>query len=141
LPAAQALRSFLGSVARKLAANDVSTAAQVLAEQVKPELAKASSGPRVFIQTRSKDQSALYDRCAALLRGAGVVVPKPELVLDKGPARTQLRYFHDADAEEARRLAQLFKGPFSREPTIVAVRGYDLVPPRQFELWLSPTGW
>ncbi|HET7787318.1 MAG TPA: hypothetical protein VFL36_15220 [Myxococcales bacterium] len=174
----ESLKDTQDSVARKLAANDLVTAREVLVTQKRlpadgrpaggaerpappaetvpvppaqviplspaeavralPASSRATAPGRVFVQIRSREQWAQYESCTRALRSAGFAVPKPELIADRGPARDELRYFHDADAEQARRIAGVVRSVLGREPVTVAIRGYDLVPPRQFELWLAP---
>jgi hypothetical protein len=162
----ESLKDTQDSVARKLAANDPATAREVLVAQksapvdarppadaalrpsphpgvvpAPPASSRTSGSPpgRVFVQIRSREQWAQYDSCTKALRSAGFAVPKPEFLPDRGPGRDEVRYFHEADAEQARRIASVVQGVLGREPATVAIRGYDLVPSRQFELWLAPT--
>jgi len=90
---------------------------------------------RIFFQIRDAGQVPQYRACVGPLGAAGFRTPAYELV-DRGPGRTELRYFREEDravAVAAQTVLQsCLGGPVSlSRPHIPGVSGL------QFELWLA----
>jgi hypothetical protein len=96
---------------------------------------------RVFFEIRSADQRPTFQQCAKLVLTLGYKVPGPELVSNRGPKETSLRYFHKADAGEAEKLAGTISKCTAGPASVTLIGGYEdspLIKPRQFEVWFAP---
>ena len=133
-------QELLASVSLKLGTNNVDDAKKELATSE----AAASSKiiPRVFVHVRSKDQISLSKQIAEMLRAKGYSVPRAEILVDKGPPQTEVRYFHGDEDKEATAIAlDLAKQMNLTDAKAKSIRGFEtspLVKPRQFEIWLGP---
>jgi hypothetical protein len=101
-----------------------------------PEAAKIL--PRVFIHIRSASQRAKAAEIATTLRSQGYIVPGVQILVDQGPTETQVRYFHDADKDEAAKIAATLTASGVADPQTEYVSHYPNVRSRQYEIWFSP---
>lgn len=129
----------LSKVALLLATGQQKAAAATLA-QTSPTRDSAVVG-RVYFQLRSEDQRPSFEACASELLAAGYRVPPAELISDRGPKLASLRYFRPTDGDEAGRLASMLDrclGILVKVSMFTGKVDFDLVKPRQFEVWLPP---
>jgi len=101
-----------------------------------PEAAKIL--PRVFIHIRSASQRAKAAQIATTLRGQGYIVPGVQILVDQGPTATQVRYFHDADKDEAAKIAAALSANGVSNPQTEYVTNYPNIRSRQYEIWFNP---
>jgi hypothetical protein len=95
---------------------------------------------RVFIHIRDKSQHASARRIATLLQKQGFIVPGVEILVDRGPTTTQVRYFRRDEADEARRIVKILLEAGVRDASESLVAGYENstgVKPRQYEIWFA----
>src|SRR5262249_53903659 len=123
-------------VKQTLGTDNVSAAKNLIVES---EPASSRVTPRIFIHIRSKEQISEANALAAKFKSKGYSVPRAEILVNTGPARPEIRYFHktDEEANEAKDLA----ADVGTEVRARYIQGYEnspLVKPRQFELWLAP---
>jgi septal ring factor EnvC (AmiA/AmiB activator) len=129
-------QDLLAAVKQTLGTDNVSAAKNLI---VASEPASSRITPRIFIHIRSQDQTSVADRLAAKFKSKGYSVPKAEILVNTGPARPEIRYFHknEKEANEAAELAADVGGE-TRARYISGYENSPLVKPRQFELWLAP---
>jgi hypothetical protein len=126
---------------------------QVLAQvqQVKTRIPNASlqalqatvslvQANHVYLQYAASAQLDLAKSLQNQLTKLGYVVAGLEAVGSKSPAETQIRYFRPADKNGAQKIASalgtLINGPIVLQPM---PDPKSIVPPGQYEIWLSPT--
>ena len=137
----QQMQITFNRIGLQLATGNVGAAKQVLATQSTMDTASKELPPLVYIQLRSEAQRDLYAKCAGSLKEAGFRVPNAEILPDKGPQRTEVRYFREAEISEAEKIAEIIRKWPVGEVKSVYVRGYEtskLVKPHQFEVWFAP---
>lgn len=112
-----------------------------------PPAMAAPLRPRVYVHIRDNAQRAqaelISQRLQATDLGDGQRAEVPGIErLDLGPQRqSELRYFRDAEAGEARRIADVLTGAGVRDLAVRKVPGFEnstRVRQRQYELWLAP---
>jgi hypothetical protein len=128
-------QDLLAAVQQKLGTNNVDDAKRLI---VASEASRKIT-PRIFIHIRSKGQLPIAAEIAEKFRIKGYAVPKAEILVDKGPAHTEIRYFHQTANEhsDATALAR----EVGDDARVRFVPGYEdspLVKPQQFEVWLAP---
>lgn len=96
---------------------------------------------RIYIQVGTADEVKAAKEVGAQLKSADVAVPEVEVVGDKvkGLARTELRYFWDADQAEAEVFAKKIEATGKYGPVAVALPAHlkGKTRPRHFELWVK----
>ncbi|MDQ0464950.1 hypothetical protein QO010_002734 [Caulobacter ginsengisoli] len=129
----------LAKAATALQAGDVPRAQQAI------DTGQAAAPPagvaRVFFQLRSDDQVPLYRSCGAVLARAGYRVPNYEMLPNAGPRRSEIRYYHKAEAARAAALARILGSCGAGPMTPVYIRRFEnsgRVKPLVFEAWLAP---
>jgi hypothetical protein len=129
-------QDLVAAVRQKLGTNNVNDAKKLI---VASEATPATITPRIFIHIRSNSQLSDANTLAAKFKAKGYSVPKAEILVDTGPARTEIRYFHktEKEADEAADLAAEIGGE-TRARYIPGYENSPLVKPRQYELWLAP---
>jgi hypothetical protein len=94
----------------------------------------------VYLQYAGSTQLVLVKSLQEQLTKLGYAVPGYEAVGSKSPAQTQVRYFRPADKDGAQKivgaLETLINGPITAQPI---PDPKNVVPPGQYEIWLSPT--
>jgi len=101
--------------------------------------AKARFLPRIYIHIRSDKDRELARAVGERLKALDFVVPGIERLVEKGPERSQLRYFRQSEAEEARRIFELLR-EMGIELELKYVPGYedtDAIRPGHFEIWFA----
>jgi len=96
--------------------------------------------PRVFIHIRDEAQRDSARRLQEELRAQKYDAPGIEKV-NVGPQRPDVRYFLSADAEEAERVAKVFRsfGGANAQPQFIAMaKGHEPPRPRSYEIWYAP---
>lgn len=129
-------QDILAGVRQKLGTDNVPEAKRIIAESG-ATIGKAT--PRIYIHIRSANQGPIANQLASQFTAKGYSVPKAEILVDKGPVRSEIRYFHQNEEErkEAAELAREVSGGAG----VRYIPGFEnspLVKPRQFELWLGP---
>ena len=93
----------------------------------------------VYLQYAGPTQLDLAKSLQAELIKLGYAVPGYEVVGNKSPAQTQVRYFRPADKDGAQKIAgalqPLIDGGIALQPI---PDPKNVVPPGQYEIWLSP---
>jgi hypothetical protein len=102
--------------------------------------AQADLAPRIYLHIQSPAHRAAAEHLAARLQHRGYVVPKPAILVAKGPSRTEVRYFRTAEAEEATAIAVLLHEAYRPPVTTSYIRGYENASQsraKQYEIWLG----
>lgn len=132
-------QELLASVSLKLGTNNVAEAKQVLESA---ESGSTKTVARIFIHVRSREHLDKTAQIAQQLKAAGFNVPKAEILVDKGPKLTEVRYFHKTELEEAAGIARMLNKELKRsDVTAKYMPGYEsstLVKARQYEIWFGP---
>jgi hypothetical protein len=128
-------QDLLASVQQKLGTGSVDDAKELI---LTADLSNQVT-PRIYIQVRSKEQLDIAHALAQNFKAKGYAVPKAEILVNQGPKKTEVRYFHrtNEEKEEATRIA----GDIGPEVTAQFIPGSEnspLVKPRQYEVWLAP---
>lgn len=139
----QELQSTLDYVRSKVEQAKVSNEQIDLAKQaltqVKSEATESKA--RIFIHIRDKSQSEITRKIAKALKEKGYVVPKEEILVDKGPNNTQVRYFREGEKGVASDIQKLLVEKFAiASAELTYIRGYETstaIKPKTFEIWLS----
>jgi hypothetical protein len=103
--------------------------------------AGADMAPRIYLHIRSPAQLKAAQHIAAQLKKKGYRFPKAEILVEKGPQQTQVRYFRKTEASEAVAITTLLTQVQRQQATTSYIRGYEdspLIQPRHYEIWLSP---
>ncbi len=90
---------------------------------------------RVYFQIRARAQAMQYQTCVSPLTAAGYRVPDYEVV-DQGPRRAELRYFHPEEEDRAKALQQTLQTCLRMPVALVRLTLND-VNPLHFEVWLA----
>ena len=97
--------------------------------------------PRVYIHLRDSSQVDTAHKLAAALKDRGFVVPKEEILVDKGPNATEVRYFRESEKHMAAEIfAILTKHLGAENARLSYIRGYEdskAIRPKHYEIWLS----
>ena len=132
-------QDLLASVTLKLGTDNVAEAKKVL------EAADAGSTKtvaRIFIHVRSREHLDKITQITHELKTAGFDVPKAEILVDKGPKFTEVRFFHKTELEEATGIARILNKELKQSDVKPKyIPGYEsskLVRPRQYEIWFGP---
>jgi hypothetical protein len=97
--------------------------------------------PHVYLHIQSPAQHAAAERLATRLQQKGYAVPKAATLVAEERARTEVRYFHTTDAEEATAIAVLLHQAYLPPASISYMRGpkgASQKQPRHYEIWLGP---
>lgn len=98
---------------------------------------KGQGGTLVYVQYADPTQREQVGELRGRLQQANYVVPAAEQVRS-APARNEVRYFRQDDADAARRLANIVDGWNMGGFELRLVKGYeDRVRTRQLEVWLA----
>jgi hypothetical protein len=103
--------------------------------------AQADDAPRISLHIQSPDQHAAAQRLADRLQQKGYSVPKAAILVAKGPSRTEVRYFHTAEAEGATAIAVLLHEAYRPPVATSYIRGHKAASPdrsQRYEIWLGP---
>lgn len=104
-----------------------------------PSVVKSEPQARVYFHIRDPNQIAYANQLKTRLQERGFLVPGIQ-TLRVGPSASELRYFRERDAPEARAIA----GALDAQGLVVKlIPGYENstdIRPRHFELWLAPPG-
>ncbi len=97
--------------------------------------------PRVYIHLQDTSQSRIALQIANALQQLGFLVPKAEILVNKGPDHTQVRFFRKQEQKEADDLVNVLKEKYGLKNTMANyLSGYersDVVRPRQYEIWFG----
>lgn len=111
-----------------------------LERELSPKPASSTTGisPRVYVHIAKEEQREAANGIADALKATAVAVPGVELK-GMGPKVTELRYFKQAERDEAEHIAATIR---TLRPDAVAryVGGYENsndIRPRHFELWMA----
>jgi hypothetical protein len=98
----------VGSAGGNEVTENISQISQALSTAIS---ASGDTSPLVYIHIRSQAQTAEANQIAAKLKSEGYSVPKAEILVDKGPKNTQVRYFQKSEEEEneAGKIADILK--------------------------------
>jgi hypothetical protein len=97
--------------------------------------------PHIYLHIQSPAQHETAQRLVAQLQQKGYVIPQAAILVPKGPARTEVRYFSPTEAEEATAIAMLLDQPYRSPATPSYIRGRkdaSQTRPRRYEVWLGP---
>jgi hypothetical protein len=106
-----------------------------------PSTAGADTAPRIYLHIRSPAQLKVAQHITAQMKKKGYVFPKAEILVEKGPQQTQVRYFRRTEASEAASITALLTQVHRQQATTSYIRGYEdspLIRSRHYEIWLSP---
>lgn len=96
--------------------------------------------PRVYIHISNEGQREAATQARNALQQAGDLVPGIQNVGAKSPAKMELRYFLQADAEGAKQVASTLKqAGISVEPKFIPGFSDNNIRPLHFELWFAKT--
>jgi len=102
-------------------------------------VAAANIPRRLFIQIRSEAYKVAATAWQGLLEAWGVTVPGIEIVGDRSPRQSELRYFRKAEQAQAQEILDRLHRA-GANVNLVYIRGYENsknVRPLQFELWFA----
>jgi len=120
----------LDSVAAQIEQRKYETAKKALNESIKP---------RVYIH--SKLQLDITNQIAEKLKEKGYEVPKEEILVDKGPKNTQIRYFRKNEEKEANEILKTLREKLNIDDTkLTYFSEYETskaIRPRHYEIWLG----
>jgi len=121
---------------------DTETQLAVEVRKNKPDSVAANTiAARVYFQIWNDEQRLLADKLKAALVTLKYAVPRYER-LSVGPTdASELRYFRDAEKDEAQHIVQTLKQAGLGDVVLKKIPGYENstnIRPRHFELWLSP---
>jgi hypothetical protein len=97
--------------------------------------------PHISLHLQSRAQQEAAQHLADRLQQNGYLIAKTTILVPKGPSRTEVRYFHATQAEEAAAIALLLHQPYRPPATLNYIRGRkDALqsPHRRYEVWLGP---
>ncbi len=118
------------------------TAMEAINKAVDDEPSLAQVAGRVYLHIREESQRPKARAIGKRLQAQGYIVPGIER-LPKGPARSEVKYFKQADAAEGKRLAEDLRQAGVADAQAVYAEGYEnsgRVRRRHFEVWLGPAG-
>jgi chromosome segregation ATPase len=97
--------------------------------------------PRVYIHVRDKSQVDTALKIADALKKRGFIVPKEEILVDKGPTATEVRYFRESEKPIAEEIFKLLHEILNMKNTKLAyIPGYEAskaISLKHYEIWLS----
>lgn len=139
----QQLQSTLEYVRSKVEAANVKSEqidlAKTALEQVKYDPQEVK--PRVYIHVRDKAQVDTALKIGNALKKNGFIVPKEEILVDKGPAVTEVRYFRESEKALAEDISRLLREDLKLHGTRLSyIPGYETskaIRPKHYEIWLS----
>ncbi len=97
--------------------------------------------PRIFVHIRARLQLDEAKKIGGKLQEHGYIVPGTQIIADKGPTNTQVRYFYSSDTDEAKKIAELLRSLGVKDAVAEPIAGYENSPgvrPRQYEIWFGP---
>lgn len=97
--------------------------------------------PHISLHIQSPAQQETAQHLADRLQQHGYLIGKTAILVRKGPPRTEVRYFHSTEAEEAAAIAVLLHQPYRPPATLSYMRGRKdglQSPHRRYEVWLGP---
>lgn len=100
----------------------------------------ARSIPRIYIHIRANKQKERAKQIAEKLREEGYVVPGIEILVEKGPSNTQVRYFRKTEENEATEITNVIKDLGVNDVEKQYTTGYETSPvvrSRQYEIWFG----
>jgi hypothetical protein len=106
-----------------------------------PAQADIDQPPHISLHIQSPGQQEDAQRLADLLQQSGYNIAKTVILVAKGPSRTEVRYFHPTETEEAAAIAVLLHQPYRPPATLNYMRGRKDAPQtsaRRYEVWLGP---
>jgi hypothetical protein len=106
-----------------------------------PAQAYIAQPPHIALHIQSPGQQEAAQRLADRLQQNGYNIAKTVILVPKGPSRTEVRYFHPTEAEEAAAIAVLLHQPYRPPATLNYMRGRKdalQTSPRRYEVWLGP---
>ena len=106
-----------------------------LNEQDKINDRRATLFPRVYIHIFNVAQRKVAQKYSRILENENLLGPRIQKVYT-GPQTVELRYFHEMEATEARRIVDLLQEN-GLEVIEKYIGGYDNIQARHFELWFS----
>ena len=78
---------------------------------------------------------------ADALKKRGFIVPKEEILVDKGPNTTEVRYFRESEKAMAGEIFELLRGHLDiKNAKLAYIPGYEAskaIRPNHYEIWLS----
>ena len=96
---------------------------------------------RVYIHIRDKSQSDNALKIADALKKGGFIVPKEDILVDKGPTATEVRYFRESEKPLAEDIFNLLRANVDiKNAKIMYIPGYETskaIRPKHYEIWLS----
>jgi hypothetical protein len=105
-----------------------------------PAQAYIDQPAHISLHIQSPGQRETAHRLARQLQQNGYNIAKTVILVPKGPTRTEVRYFHPTEAEEATAIALLLHQPYRAPATLNYMRGRKEAlhtPPRRYEVWLG----
>lgn len=102
---------------------------------------RAEAAPHISLHIQSPAQHTVAQRLATQLQQKGYLIPKEATLVAKGPSRTEVRYFHTDEAEEAAAIAMLLHQAYRPPATVSYRRGRRHAvqsQARHYEIWLGP---
>jgi len=106
-----------------------------LNEQDKINGGIAALFPRIYIHIFNVAQRKVAQKYSRILENANFFVPRIQKV-STGPQTIELRYFHETEANEAKRIVDLLQDN-GLEVIEKYISGYENIQARHFELWFS----
>jgi LytR cell envelope-related transcriptional attenuator len=106
-----------------------------------PTQAYIPQPPHISLHIQSAGQQGAAQGLADILQQNGYNIAKTVTLVAKGPSRTEVRYFHPTEAEEAAAIAMLLHQPYRPPATLNYMRGRKdalQTSPRRYEVWLGP---
>jgi hypothetical protein len=97
--------------------------------------------PHITVHIQSAAQQEAAQRLADRLQQSGYLITETAILVPKGPPRTEVRYFHPTEAEEAAAIAVLLHQSYRPPATVTYMRGRkdaSQSPHRRYEVWLGP---
>jgi len=136
----------------KLERSEFKQAKQVFQDTIKTKLDTLkkkidipTKKPLIYIHIQSKLQENKADKIREILKMKGCIVPEVDILVDKSPRITQVRYFKDDESvkKEGEKILAMLKSELGERNAILQfVRGYESskqvrLREKYFEIWLG----
>lgn len=105
----QSLQQFFAQVQGKLTEDNDQQALQAIDQSFRANVKVATLLPRVYIQISDDEQRAPARRVVAALQQQGFLVPGIQKVNRPGPGRSIVRYYRQAEENEAARIVEVLR--------------------------------
>lgn len=133
-------RNALDYAAVQLGESNYSLARQALVRTIESNPDTGDIVPRIYIHIRSESQKRKTRQIAENLKEKGYDVPGIEIMVDKGPRNTQVRYFRNSEENEAAEFVDILKELGVKDVKIQYIKGYEISPVvrrRNYEIWFG----